>query len=109
MPDEKDKIENGWSMPAPVFRTSEGRNVKADTADSESDIPTEQADRELTADASAATASQTVRSLSNRRNRHKNKRRKSFWERNARGLIVLSVFLIGLLIYIAWVYRGKIL
>lgn len=106
MPDEKDKPQDGWKMPEPVFRSSEGRDVGAD-ADPESDIPTEQADRDL-ADTLPG-ASQTVRSKANRRVRHMNKRRKSFWERNAAGLIVLGMFLLGALIYLAWIYRGKIL
>ncbi len=95
-------------MPEPVFRTSEGRSVKSDPSDPESDIPTEQADRDLNADTLPG-GSQTVRPKPNRRVRHLNKRKKSFWERNAAGLIVLGVFLLGALIYLAWLYRGKIL
>jgi len=107
MPDEKDR-QNGWSMPEPVFRTSEGRDVGSEH-DPQADIPTEQADRDLTTEASVNVGSQTVRPKPNRRVRHLNKRRKSFWERNAAGLIVLGIFLLGALIYLAWVYRGKIL
>ena len=105
MPDEKDKTQDGWRMPEPVFRTSEGRSIGAD-ADPESDIPTEQADRDL---ADTLPGPQTVRPKPNRKVRHLNKRRKSFWERNAAGLIVIGVFLLGALIYLAWLYRGKIL
>jgi hypothetical protein len=108
MPDEKDKLEDGWSMPEPVFRSSEGRSVTSDI-DIEADIPTEQADRDFPTEASINTAGQSIRPKANRHVRHLNKRRKSFWERNAAGLIVLGVFLLGGLIYLAWLYRGKIL
>jgi hypothetical protein len=103
MPDEKDNPNDGWSMPKPVFRTSEGRSVKAD--DPEVDIPTEAADRQLPTNIGA----QGIRPKTDRHIRHKNKRKKSFWEQNAKGLIVLAVFLLGALIYLAWLYRGKIL
>jgi hypothetical protein len=108
MPDEKDKIEDGWSMPEPVFRSSEGRTVKADV-DVESDIPTEQANRDFSTESSISTGTQAIRPKANRHVRHLNKRKRSFWERNAAGLIVLAVFLLGALIYLAWLYRGKIL
>lgn len=106
MPDEKDKLQNAWSMPEPVFRTSEGRSVKAD--DPEADIPTEAADRVFSTDAPASPGSQSIRPKANRHIRHANERRKSFWEQNAKGLIVLAIFLLGALIYLAWLYRGKI-
>lgn len=107
MPDEKDN-NGGWSMPEPVFRSSEGRSVKSEAETPQSDIPTEQANRELETEP-AIKLSQTVRAQENRRSRHKNKRRRSYWERNAAGLIVLGVLVLGLLIYIAWLYRGKFL
>ena len=107
MPDEKDKLGDGWSMPEPVFRSSEGRSVKAD--DPEADIPTEAADRVFSTDASVSPGSQSIRPKTDRHIRHKNKRKKSFWEQNAKGLIVLAIFLLGALIYLAWLYRGKIL
>jgi hypothetical protein len=109
MPDEKDKPNDGWSMPDPVFRTSEGRSVKSDIDDPESDIPTEAADRDFPTESSVPIGPQTVRPKPNRRIRHANKRKKSFWEQNAKGLIVLAIFLLGALIYLAWLYRGKIL
>jgi len=108
MSDEKNKKDDGWTMPEPVFQTSEGRDVKAD-ADLQSDIPTEPADRDFPTEASVNVGSQTIRPKANRHIRHKNKRKKSFWERNAAGLIVLAVLLVGALIYLAWLYRGKIL
>src|SRR5436853_7000833 len=86
MPDEKDKSKGGWQMPDPVFRSTEGRDLKAES-DLQSEIPTEPADRDLTTEASLH-ISQNVRAKENRRIRHKNKRKKSFWERNAAGLIV---------------------
>jgi len=109
MPDEKEKTNDGWVMPEPVFRSSEGRDVKAEELDLQSDIPTEQADRDFPTEAAVNIGSQSVRPKPNRRIRHANKRKKSFWERNAAGLIVLAVLLIGALIYFAWLYRGKIL
>lgn len=95
-------------MPKPVFRSSEGRDVKADL-DPESDVPTEQADREFPTEVPIGHGSQTIRPKENRHIRHKNRRRKSFWEVNAKGLIVLGVLLMGLLVYLVWLYRGKIL
>jgi hypothetical protein len=108
MPEDKDKTEDTWSMPEPVFRTSEGRSLKDEPEAPQSDIPTEQANRDLETEP-AIGLSQTVRPKENRSLRHKNKRRKSYWERNAAGLIVLGVLLIGLLLYLAWLYRGKLL
>jgi hypothetical protein len=106
MPDQKDKQAAGWAMPEPVFRSSEGRSMKAD-ADAASELPTEPADRDL--GTSDGTGFQSVRPKPNRRVRHMNKRRKSFWERNAAGLIVLGVCLIGLLLYLAWIYGRRFL
>jgi hypothetical protein len=107
MPDEKDKTRDGWAMPEPVFRSTEGRDVKADP---EADIPTEAANREFpAADAAVNPSAQTIRPKADRHIRHKNRRKKSFWEVNAKGLIVLGVLLLGLVIYLVWLYRGKIL
>ncbi|HTH50545.1 MAG TPA: hypothetical protein VL501_01345, partial [Pyrinomonadaceae bacterium] len=102
MPDEKDNKQDSWSMPEPVFRTSEGRSIKTDdepTEIPESELPTEIANRDLDTEP-VMNLSQTVRPKENRRSRHQNKRKKSYWERNAAGLIVLAVLLIGLLIYL---------
>ena len=105
MPDEENTQENDWSMPDPVFRSSEGRDLKAerDFYEMTTEIPNADLLKK-----SAQEMSQTVRPKENRHIRHKNKRKKSFWETNARGLIVLGVFLLGALIYLAWLYRGKI-
>ena len=107
MPDEKDKLEDSWTMPEPVFRSSEGRSVKSDV-DTESDIPTEQANRDFPTEAGANVGSQSIRPTAGRNISNQNKG-KSFWERNATGLIVLAALLIGALIYLAWLYRDKIL
>ena len=109
MPEQPDKKDDGWSMPEPVYRSTEGRDVKPDLETTQSDIPTEPANRDLPTEASINIGSQSIRPKTDRHIRHKNKRKKGFLERNAAGLIVLAVLLIGALIYFAWLYRGKIL
>ena len=101
MPDEKDKQENSWTMPTPVFRTSEGRSLGAG-ADLESDIPTEQANRDLPTE--TFSASQNIRLRSH--GHHKNRHHRSFWERNAKGLIVLGMAVLAAVIYLVWLYGG---
>ena len=105
MPDEKDNLKADWSMPDPVYRSTQGRDLKAERYASE--LPTETADRDLET-VNPTAGSQIIRPKTNRQIRHKNKRRKSFWERNAAGLIVLGVLLLGALFYAAWFYRGKL-
>lgn len=104
MPDEKDKAENGWTMPTPVFRTSEGRSVGAEV-DLESDIPTEQANRDLTTEALSAGSHKT---LAKPHSRHRDRHHRSFWERNAKGLIVLGIVVLGAIVYFVWLYFGQI-
>jgi hypothetical protein len=105
MPDEKDKPNGGWSMPEPVFRSSEGRDVKTELDDPEADIPTEAADRDLNAE-TLPTMSQSIRPITSHGLSHANKRKRSFWEQNATSLLVLAILLIGGLIYLAWLYEG---
>ena len=38
MPDEKDKANGDWSMPEPVYQSSEGRSLRAEAETPESDI-----------------------------------------------------------------------
>jgi len=77
MSDEKNKKDDGWAMPEPVFQSSEGRDVRADD-DLQSDIPTEPADRDFTTEASINIGSQSIRPKANRHIRHKNKKKKAF-------------------------------
>ncbi|HEV7700612.1 MAG TPA: hypothetical protein VGO43_10330 [Pyrinomonadaceae bacterium] len=108
MSDETKKKDGEWSMPEPVFRSTEGRDVKAESDTPESEIPTEPADRDFTTEQSVNAGAQGVRSKANRRIRHQNKRKKSFLERNGAGIIVLVILLVGAVIYGAyfWLWRG---
>jgi hypothetical protein len=108
MSEEKNKADGEWSMPEPVFRSTEGRDVSADGETPQSEIPTESADRDFTAEQSINAAAQSVRSKPNRRIRHQNKKKKGFFERNAAGIIVLVILLVGGAIYGAyfWIWRG---
>jgi len=103
MPDEKDNLKQDWSMPEPVYRSTEGRDLKAERYASE--LPTETADRDLES-SGVSLGSQTIRPSTQRQNRYGNEHKKSFWERNAAGLIVLAVLLLGALFYAVWFYLG---
>ena len=105
MPDEKDNLKEDWSMPEPVYRSTEGRDLRAERYASE--LPTETADRDLQSPGENL-GSQTIPPKIEPESRSRDEHKRSFWERNAGGLIVLAVLVLGALLYAVWFYGGQI-
>lgn len=105
MPDEKDNLKEDWSMPEPVYRSTEGRDLRAERYASE--LPTETADRDLQSPGGNL-GSQTIPPKIEQESRSWGEHKRSFWERNAAGLIVLAVLVLGALLYAVWFYGGQI-
>ena len=91
-------------MPDPVYRTTEGRDLKAEKYASE--LPTETADRDLDVE----TGSQTlppVRPRADQPIRRHGNHKKSVWDGHAAGMIVLGILVVGGVIYFLYFYLWK--
>jgi hypothetical protein len=104
MPDEKNRSKEDWSMPDPVYRTTEGRDLKAEKYASE--LPTETADRDLDVPIESAPPP-PVRPRADQPIRRHGKKEKSVWDGHAAGMIVLGILVLGGVIYFLYFYLWK--